>query len=54
MCIGVVTPAHYSSIRYDGREHIRISEPIHVVLGRPGLFSVTVEAVYCNDARIIS
>lgn len=52
MCIGVIAPA-YSSIWYDSREHIRISQPIHVILGRPGFFSVTVEAMYCDDAGIM-
>jgi hypothetical protein len=49
VCIGIVTPAHYSSIRYVGRQHVRISQPINLVLRRPGLLSVTIKAMYCDD-----
>jgi hypothetical protein len=51
VCIGIVTPAHYSGIQYVGRQHVRISQPIHLVLRRPGLLLVTIKAMYCDDTR---
>jgi hypothetical protein len=54
VCIGIITPTHYSGIRYDGWKHFRISQPIYLVFSRPGLFSMTIEAMDGDDAKIMA
>ncbi len=48
VCVRIVSPAQNARVRDVGWE--KVTEPVHVVRGRPCLVSISVQAVHRDDA----